>query len=258
MLSLISPAKKLAQASQIPPQQTSTILFEKQSTILVKILKTMTVADIATLMGLSEKLAQLNFERYQDFNFKGSKRQPSHPALYLFQGDVYQALDANNLSKKAISFSQDHLMILSGLYGLLRPLDLIQPYRLEMGTKLENPKGKDLYALWQQTVTEQLNKTLSHHKNPFILNLASTEYSKAISVKALKYPMINVNFKENKSGKLKTIGILAKKARGTMARYILENQFDTIDKIKSFDELGYQYTDTLSDQKNLMFIRNAP
>lgn len=255
MLSIISPAKKLLSELPVPHKNSSTISFKKQTLELAQQLKDMTVAEISTLMGLSENLSRLNFERYQDFNLKGTKQQPSANAIYLFQGDVYQSLDAKSLNDDAIKFSQSHLSILSGLYGLIKPLDLIQPYRLEMGTKLANSQGKNLYDFWQETLTKDINEKLSTHKNKLLINLASSEYSKAINQKALNYPMITIHFKENKNGKLKTIGIHAKKARGAFARYIIENQIDDFNQLLEFDALDYHYQAPLSDEKNLVFIR---
>lgn len=255
MLTIISPAKKLN--SNPPPhhQNSSELAFKQQTLELAEQLKAMTTADIASLMGLSENLARLNFERYQDFNLDGSKVQPSTNAIYLFQGDVYQSLDAPSLDSNAIDFGQAHLLMLSGLYGLIKPLDLIQPYRLEMGTKLANSKGKDLYAFWQPSLSQYINDTLATHQHQLLLNLASTEYSKAIANKKLNFPMVTVHFKENKAGKLKTIGIHAKKARGAMARYILESKVDDLEQVKQFTGLDYQYQASLSSDKELVFTR---
>lgn len=254
MLSIISPAKKLN--SEINHHQNSTKLrFPKKTLELIKILKAFSVADIASLMKLSEKLALLNFERYQDFKLDGSKQQPSSNAIYLFQGDVYQSLDAASLNASELEFAQQHLNILSGLYGLVQPLDLIQPYRLEMGTKLANDAGKDLYSFWQQTLTAHINQILSKHQTPILLNLASSEYSKAINTKALKHPMVTVHFKEQKAGQLKVVGIHAKKARGAMARFILQNKIDNLDGVLTFDLLDYTYNKALSSERDLVFSR---
>jgi cytoplasmic iron level regulating protein YaaA (DUF328/UPF0246 family) len=255
MLSIISPAKKLLEQPKIVINPASELLFQGKSTTLVNLLQSMTVADIANLMSLSENLAKLNFERYQDFNFKGSTQQPSGQAIFLFQGDVYQSLDAASLTTKDLNYAQAHLAILSGLYGLVRPLDLIQPYRLEMGTKLANPAGNDLYAFWQNTVTDYINQLLENHKNPLLINLASNEYSKVVNKKNLKYPMVTVHFKETKNGQLKSIGIFAKKARGAMARYMIEHQVDSLDGLLDFTELDYRYQASLSSEKEIVFAR---
>lgn len=255
MLSIISPAKKLLATPLAPHKDSTHIGFEKQTLELVEHLKKMAIADISKLMGLSENLSRLNFERYQAFDLNGSKEQPSVNALFLFQGDVYQSLDAESLSEQSIEFSKMHLNILSGLYGLIKPLDLIQPYRLEMGTKLENIYGKNLYDFWQNSLTELVNQTLATHETPVLLNLASSEYSKVINPKKLNHPMVTIHFKENKNGQLKTIGIHAKRARGAFARFILTTQSDTINELFEFNELGYQYQAALSNTKNLVFIR---
>lgn len=255
MLSIISPAKKLLATPRPSYKKSTSLRFLEQTLELVELLKSMNVAEISQLMGLSETLARLNFERYQDFSIDGSTKQPSANALFLFQGDVYQSLNASTLEDTAIEFAQKHLNILSGLYGLIRPLDLIQPYRLEMGTSLANSAGNNLYDYWQPTLTTHLNNELKKHQNPVLLNLASSEYCKAIKASALKYPMVNVHFKENKNGQLKTIGIHAKKARGAMARYIIENQLDDIDGVIRFKNLDYQYQKSLSDELNLVFSR---
>ncbi len=255
MLSIISPAKKLITNPLASHENSSQLDFQTQTKELANQLKDMTVAEISTLMGLSENLSRLNFERYQDFNLSGSAEQPSANALFLFQGDVYQSLDAFNFSESEVSFAQEHLNILSGLYGLIKPLDLIQPYRLEMGTKLKNSHGKNLYDFWQERLTSKINQRLETHKNKLIINLASTEYSKAINLKKLNYPIINIHFKETKNGQLKTIGIHAKKARGAMARFIITSQADCLNDILEFSKLNYEYQSSLSDEKNIFFIR---
>lgn len=255
MLSIISPAKKLMTNSLTPHKKSSTLDFQTHTLELVSKLKTMTVADISSLMGLSEALSRLNFERYQDFNLKGSKQQPSSNAILLFQGDVYQSLNAKSFNDKQLTFAQEHLNILSGLYGLIKPLDLIQPYRLEMGTRLASSKGKNLYDFWQEILTEKINQRLESHKSKLIINLASSEYVKAINIKKLNYPIINIHFKETKNGQLKTIGIHAKKARGSMARFIITNQIDCLNNVLDFSDLDYKYQSMLSDEKNIIFAR---
>lgn len=255
MLTVLSPAKKLKVTPDLPHPQSTQVLFANKTMALIERLRPLTVAEIASLMKLSETLARLNFERYQDFDLAGSADQPSANALFLFQGDVYQSLAADSLNETAIAFAQQHLAILSGLYGLLRPLDLIQPYRLEMGTKLANPAGKDLYVFWQKTITGYLNQQLAEQQNRVLINLASNEYASAIDVATLNYPMVTINFKEKKNGQLKTIGIHAKKARGAMARYLLSNHLDTLEELKQFDGLEYQFAPELSTHKQLTFVR---
>lgn len=253
MLILLSPAKKLLNITKHYKNSTSQPSYADKTAILVKLMQAKSIEDIAALMDLSANLAALNFERYQSFDNHSSTR--SYPALFLFQGDVYQALKADSWEKKTVDYSQSHLRILSGLYGLLKPLDCIQPYRLEMGIHLANPIGKNLYDFWQDTITQTLNQQLEEQQNPIVINLASTEYSKAVNEKKLNYPMININFYEQKNNQMKIIGIYAKKARGVMARYLLENKIDDVEQLKQFNELGYQYQQSTSSVTTFNFIR---
>jgi uncharacterized protein len=253
MLTLLSPAKKLA--DKTPNTHNTTPLFQEKALQLIHGLKKLNPHEIASLMKLSDKLALLNYDRYQQFAQKPAKEQ-SHPSGYLFQGDVYQGLDFKSLDEKAIAFGQQHLCILSGLYGLLSPLDAIQPYRLEMGTQLSNPLGKNLYDFWRDTITKSLNEKLQSHTNRFVVNLASNEYFKAVDIKQLRHPVINIDFKEFKQGAYKTIGIHAKKARGTMARFILEQKVDAYEALMTFDELGYGFNEDLSKEAHLVFTRD--
>ncbi|MGC1181405.1 peroxide stress protein YaaA [Legionella sp.] len=256
MLILISPAKKLLKTFKPYSGSTTQPLFLDKTSTLIMMMKSKSVKDIAALMDLSPDLATLNFERYQEFVLV---KAPAHayPALFLFQGDVYQGLEANTWDQNTVSYSQSHLRILSGLYGLLKPLDNIQPYRLEMGVRLENPDGKNLYDFWQETITLALNQQLELQKNPFVINLASTEYFKAVDEKKLNYPVITVNFYEKKNEQLKMIGIYAKKARGVMAKFIMQNQIDGIEQLKLFNELGYEYHQPTSSNTHFDFIRGT-
>lgn len=255
MLILLSPAKKLLNLEK-PYQEgyTSQPIFSKKTAELVKLMKSKSRQDIAALMHLSSALADLNYHRYQDFSSEYPCPQ-SYPALFLFQGDVYQGLEASRWDKAAVDFSQNHLLILSGLYGLLRPLDLIQPYRLEMGTRLINASGNNLYDYWTQSISHELNQRLSASENPILINLASVEYFKAVDLKSIKFPVISIHFKEHINGQLKVIGIYAKKARGAMASYLMQHQFDEVDSIKQFKGLNYRYSEKESDRKNLVFVR---
>lgn len=255
MLILLSPAKKLLKNPKVYPGRTSHPVYADKTKILVKLMQAKSSADIAALMHLSPALAKLNFERYQHFSLGTSSAPGSYPALFLFQGDVYQGLKADSWDKSTVEYSQSHLRILSGLYGLLKPLDEIQPYRLEMGTHLENPEGKNLYDFWQDTVTAALNQQLLEQQNPLLINLASTEYSKVINEKKLNHPMVTINFYEQKNNQIKMIGIYAKKARGVMARYLLERQIDNLEQLKGFNELGYQYQPDNSSATVLNFVR---
>lgn len=181
----------------------------------------------------------------------------AYPALFLFQGDVYQGLDAKNWDQKTLHYAQDHLRILSGLYGLLKPLDAIQPYRLEMGTRLENPAGKTLYDFWKHAVTHALNQQLAEQKNPVLINLASIEYVKVVDEKTLDYPIITINFYEKKNDRLKMIGIHAKKARGAMARFLMQHQSENLSCLKEFKELGYKFHAPTSSERHFDFVRNS-
>jgi uncharacterized protein len=258
MLTLLSPAKKLLNSSKPYSGIRSQPIFTDKTNTLVKLMQTKSVADIAALMDLSQDLAELNFNRYQSFSMDNNALPCAYPALFLFQGDVYQGLQANSWDQKAVNYSQDHLRILSGLYGLLKPLDNIQPYRLEMGVRLTNPEGKNLYDFWQNSLTQILNQQLALDKNPVLINLASTEYFKAIDEKKLNYPIITINFYEQKNNELKIIGIYAKKARGTMAKFLMQNEIDNLEQLKTFNELGYQFHEQSSSERHLDFIRSTP
>ncbi|KTD77554.1 protein YaaA [Legionella steigerwaltii] len=257
MLILLSPAKKLLDISKPYVGTTSQPLFTDKTKILVKLMKKKSVNDIAALMDLSQDLAELNYKRYQAFDLDEKALPHSYPALFLFQGDVYQGLKAATWEQKNVDYSQNHLRILSGLYGLLKPLDSIQPYRLEMGVRLENPSGKNLYDFWQETVTQSLNQQLAMQKNPVLINLASTEYFKVVDEEKLNYPIVTINFYEKKNAQLKMIGIHAKKARGTMTKFLMQNQFDDLAQLKQFNELGYKFHAPSSTDQHLDFIRDT-
>jgi len=250
MLTILSPAKKLLNIDTPYEGTSTTPLFSDKTKQLAKIMKSKSVEEIASLMDLSKDLAELNYTRYQSF-----ASADSYPALYLFQGDVYQGLQSKSWAPDTVAYSQSHLRILSGLYGLLHPLDCIQPYRLEMGVRLENPAGKNLYVFWQESITRTLNQELETQRNPVLINLASTEYFKAVDEKKLNYPVVTINFYEKKNGALKMIGIHAKKARGVMAKFLMEHQIDDLEQLKKFDELGYQYHEATSSEKHFDFVR---
>lgn len=254
MLTLLSPAKKLLQNLIPYTNETTEPGFINETHQLVDIMKGKTTEQIAALMDLSNDLAKLNYERYQHFNFESNPLQ-SHPSLYLFQGDVYQGLAAKSWSEATVAFSQQHLGILSGLYGLLKPLDRIQPYRLEMGVRLSNPSGNTLYAFWKEIITRAINEELSLHKNPLLINLASTEYFKVIDEKKCAYPIVTINFYERKNNEIKMIGLFAKRARGMMAKYIMEQQIDNLEQITAFKESGYQFNKETSSERHIDFIR---
>jgi hypothetical protein len=214
--------------------------FVSESAKLIADLKKLAPQDIAKLMGLSDQLAVLNVGRYRDWSKKFTEAN-SKPAIYAFDGDVYDGFDVKTLDAKAVAFAQEHIRILSGLYGALRPLDLMQAYRLEMGTSFKNTRGKDLYAFWGGRVTDSLKKVLEKDKKPVLLNLASEEYFKVLQPKDLGCPVIAPVFQDAKDGKYKIISFYAKRARGLMARYVVENRISDPADLKGFNLDGYRY-----------------
>jgi cytoplasmic iron level regulating protein YaaA (DUF328/UPF0246 family) len=214
--------------------------FVAESAKLISDLKKLSPQQVAQLMGLSDQLAALNVGRYRDWSSKFTTAN-SKPAIYAFDGDVYDGFDVKSLNAKALDFAQDHVRILSGLYGALRPLDLMQAYRLEMGTSFKNARGKDLYAFWGSRVTDSLKKALTKDKKPVLLNLASEEYFKVLQPKELGCPVIAPVFQDAKDGKYKIISFYAKRARGLMARYVVENRMSDPADLKGFNLDGYRY-----------------
>ena len=253
MIIVISPSKTL----DFSPNSFHTHTLPrqlKQSQELIDTAKQLSPEDLANLMKISEKLSQLNWQRYQDFQQPFTLNNAKQ-ALLAFKGDVYAGIDSDNYSEEDFSFAQQHLRILSGLYGALRPLDLIQPYRLEMGTRLQNSHGKNLYEFWDTQVTELLNQDFVDTTTPVLINLASTEYFKVIKPKILNANILTLAFKENKSGVYKTIGIHAKRARGLMTDFIIKNRLTEIDEIKAFTKGNYAYNESLSSDKEWVFCR---
>jgi len=254
MLMVISPAKKLDFENKANIKDHSDSEFLDHSQQLADVMKQYSPLQLSKLMHLSDKLSQLNAARYgewqQPFKLSNAKQ-----AVYGFQGDVYQGLDIDSLKKPAINYLQKNLRILSGLYGYLKPLDLIQPYRLEMGTKLKNPKGSDLYAFWKETITDAVNQTLANNKKPFLINLASNEYFKAINKKSIDAKIITPAFKDWKNGQYKMISFFAKKARGLMVRYAAENKISNPEDLKSFDLDGYRFAEDMSTETTWTFTR---
>lgn len=254
MLSILSPAKSLDFETSPPIEKHSQPDFLEDSRALIKILREKAPHELSELMKISDKLATLNAARYQEwappFNLDNAKQ-----AAFAFTGDVYSGLDATSLSQDDLNFAQQHLRILSGLYGLLRPLDLIQAYRLEMGTKLPNPKGKDLYAYWKEVLTEKMNQELQEQNSRVLVDLASQEYSKALNIKKLTGEVITPVFKDWKNGQYKIISFYAKKARGLMARYQLENRIDRPEGLKDFNYQGYGYNAAMSEGNSWVFTR---
>ncbi|WP_268223240.1 peroxide stress protein YaaA [Sinomicrobium oceani] len=250
---VISPAKSLDYESDLPTKKYSEPSFSKEAERLHKILKKKSPKQLSELMSISDKLAELNWKRNQEWSLPFTPDN-ARPAVFAFNGDVYEGLDAYTIPEDKLDGLQDKLRILSGLYGLLKPLDLIQPYRLEMGTSLKVGTKENLYAYWRSTVTKALNKELE--KDELFINLASNEYFKAVDTKALKVPVVTPQFKDWKNDQLKIISFYAKKARGLMVRYIIDTGAKTMEDLKGFDYEGYSYSEEHSAKKNeLVFIR---
>jgi cytoplasmic iron level regulating protein YaaA (DUF328/UPF0246 family) len=240
MLIVLSPAKSLDYKTPSKVKASTLPEFVSESAKLITELKKLSPQQVANLMDLSDQLAALNVGRYRDW-LKKFTAENSKPAIYAFDGDVYDGFDVKTLNAKAVDFAQDHIRILSGLYGALRPLDLMQAYRLEMGTAFKNARGKDLYSFWGSRVTDSLKKVLEKQKKPVLLNLASEEYFKVLQSKDLGCPIISPVFQDAKDGKYKIISFYAKRARGLMARYVVENRITDPADLKSFNLDGYRY-----------------
>lgn len=255
MLVVVSPAKNLDFESVVPTREYSQPALLEETERLMKVCRTLSPADLSSLMKISDKLATLNANRFAEFSTPFTTEN-ARQAMYAFNGDVYTGLDAYSLDTDTVAYAQNHLRILSGLYGLLRPLDLMQAYRLEMGTRLANPAGKDLYAFWNDTITLALNKALEAQGDNVLINLASNEYFKAVKKTSLDGMIITPTFKDCKNGQYKIISFFAKKARGLMARYILENRVEDVEGLKAFDVDGYQFSEAQSTSTELVFLRN--
>ena len=257
MLLIISPAKTL-DFEPASYQEFTQWDFKTESQQLINISRKLTAEDLKKLMGVSDKIAELNVKRFQDWNTPFSLDNAKQ-AILAFRGDVYTGLDIDTFNASELKHSQKHLRILSGLYGLLRPLDLIQPYRLEMGTRLENDKGINLYKFWDSKIAEALNEALAAQGDETLVNLASNEYFKAVDKKVLKANLITPEFKDLKNGKYKVISFYAKRARGMMARHLLkqaETDICPVEVIKSFKSDGYIYNEALSSDLSPVFTRD--
>ena len=254
MLMVLSPAKTLDYESPLTTENHTLPDFIPRSAELISVLREMSPSQIGSLMQISDPLAQLNAGRYASWSKKFSFSN-ARQAVLAFNGDVYEGLDAGSLSEKQLGWAQDHLRILSGLYGLLRPLDLMQPYRLEMGTRLANKRGKDLYAFWGDTLTEALNETLGALKSKALINLASEEYFRSVQADALSAPVITPVFEDWKGGKYKIISFHAKRARGLMARYAIDKKITAPAKLQAFDVEGYGFAPDASDEARWVFRR---
>ena len=262
MYFLLSPAKSLNEKDALPVNlgnyYSQPGLIE-HSQVLMKNLKAKEPIDLQELMSISDDLAQLNAKRNQDWAW--SENEPftdnnAKPAGYLFDGDVYSGLDMYHMDKEAAIYVNEHLGILSGLYGVLKPLDLIQPYRLEMGTKLKNERGDNLYEFWGEAVTDAINARMADSEDKVLINLASNEYFKVIKKKALNAEIITPRFEDEKNGQYKVISFYAKKARGLMVKYAADNKLTNAEQLKRFDLAGYYYVDELSDDKTWTFRRD--
>ncbi len=249
---VISPAKSLDFETPLPNDIYSEALFLKQSRQVHSVLKKLSPKELSGLMDISDKLAELNWQRNQEWKTPFTPHN-ARPAIFAFDGEVYTGINAHTIPLDKLENLQSRLRILSGLYGVLKPLDLIQPYRLEMGTKIAVGDAKNLYAFWKNNITAALNKSLS--KGELFVNLASTEYFSAVDIKALKVPVITPEFKDYKDGKLKMISFFAKKARGLMVRYIIDTNAQTIDELKGFNYEGYCFDANLSTDLKLVFTR---
>lgn len=256
MLIVISPAKTLDYETPATTKKHTQPRMLAQSEKLIEELLTYSPDDISSLMKISDKLAQLNVERYQHWSrpFKASNAKQS---VLAFQGDVYQGLEADKFTEKQFGYAQDHLRILSGLYGVLRPLDLMQAYRLEMGTKLSVGDAQNLYQFWDLAITKQINKDLQAIDSKILINLASQEYFKSVKPEKLDATVIEPVFKDYKNGNYKVISFFAKKARGTMAAWLLKNQVKTLAKLKKFSEDGYQFSEAESSEDKVVFLRKT-
>ncbi|WP_394261505.1 peroxide stress protein YaaA [Moraxella boevrei] len=262
MYFLLSPAKNLNE-TDTPPLEFSDYSQPALMPLaceLMSVLKPLEPTDLMQLMGISHHLAELNKQRNDNWQWDETRpfqqSQGAKPAIYLFDGDVYTSLNAYQLNQAQILYLNQQLGILSGLYGLLKPLDLMLPYRLEMGTKLTNPHGKDLYQFWGDTISELINQRMAENGDKVLVNLASNEYFKAVNNTAIHADIVTPRFEDGKNGAYKVVSFYAKKARGLMVRYACENQLTTVDELKNFDSDGYYFVENLSDDKQLLFRRD--
>lgn len=255
MLAVLSPAKNLDYESDYPSVEATQPRLLDDAAELVDVCRELSPQQLGSLMKISDKLAGLNAARFAEWSRPFSEHN-ARPAIFAFNGDVYAGLDAYQLDAGALNASQHQLRILSGLYGLLRPLDLMQPYRLEMGTKLNNPRGKNLYEFWGDTITELLNQDLAQQGTDVLVNLASNEYFSVVNTKALKARVITPVFKDEKNGQYKVISFYAKKARGLMARFMVNQTPTSVSDLKDFDVAGYQFNAAESSEDKLVFKRS--
>ncbi|EAS42318.1 peroxide stress protein YaaA [Photobacterium profundum] len=254
MLIVVSPAKTLDYDSPLATQTYTLPELTDHSSELMEVCRELTPMDIASLMKVSDKIAGLNAARFAEWQPEFTTEN-ARQAILAFKGDVYTGLAAETMTEEDFAYTQQHLRMLSGLYGLLRPLDLMQPYRLEMGTKLANPRGDNLYQFWGSVITEKLNVALAEQGDNILINLASNEYFKSVKPKSLDALLITPVFKDCKNGNYKVISFYAKKARGMMARYIIDNRIKSVDELKQFDVAGYYFVPAESTSKEFIFKR---
>jgi|TARA_B100001057_G_scaffold493683_1_gene588672 cytoplasmic iron level regulating protein YaaA (DUF328/UPF0246 family) len=256
MLAILSPAKTLDFDSPLVTDQHSAPEFTKDSAALIKTLRKLEPADIGSLMGISDKLATLNHDRYAQWSAKFDENSGARASILAFKGDVYLGLSAQTMSKQDFTWAQKRLRVLSGLHGLLRPLDRIHPYRLEMGTALANARGKDLYQFWGGKVTQALNETLAEQRSKVLINLASNEYYKVVQPENIDGRIVTINFKEWRREAYRFVSFSAKKARGLMARYMIDQRAEKADDLKTFNVEGYAYNEELSSEHEWIFTRS--
>lgn len=257
MLIVLSPAKKLDEESTFPNCTPTLPDHLEQSEKLVKSLRRYSANKLAELMNLSPALSELNRNRYQNWSLPFSNEN-ARPALFTFNGDVYSGMEPETFHARDLKFAQSHLRILSGLYGVLRPLDLMQPYRLEMGTALKIDRKQNLYEFWGDLITESLNSAMEEAGSDILINLASNEYFKSVLPKSLNASIVTPVFKEEKEGKLRTLGMFAKRARGMMTAYLIKNKVRELDELKQFDAAGYTFNEELSQESQIVFSRPQP
>ncbi|MGB1311236.1 MAG: peroxide stress protein YaaA [Leucothrix sp.] len=257
MLVTLSPSKGQDFDIPMPSADYSVPAQLDQSQLLINELLDYDPEKIGALMSISENLSNLNYQRVHDFHTPFNADN-ARPALFAFKGDVYSGIDSSTFNEADLAYAQNHLRILSGLYGALRPMDLIQPYRLEMKTKLPNPRGADLYQFWGEKITDSLNAVLAEQKEAVLVNLASNEYYKSVKPKQINGRILNIDFKETKAGKTRIIAFYAKKARGMMADFILRNRIETPEELQAFDTAGYRYDAALSTPDRWTFERIQP
>jgi len=254
MLAILSPAKTLDYKTPLPTKKSSEPQFIEESSRLIRHLRELSPSDLSKKMKLSDKLAQLNAQRYAAWR-PSFGTDDARPAIHAFKGDVYQGLDAPTLSARDHNYAQKHLRILSGLHGLLRPLDLIRPYRLEMGTRLKTAQGQNLYDFWGSKVTEALNSAISEQSHRALINLASNEYFNVLQTDSIDVRMINVSFLDYKNGAYKFISFYGKRARGSMARYMIDRRVKTLKQLRAFDYDGYGFSEARSEGDDWVFTR---